>query len=190
MSEPDTDDAGEPRAVLPTARMFAWARNSAAYRLTKSMMTEKQLRDAIIRKARQKFEAIEDEHLQALAAEAVRFGYQNKALDDRTFAEVSARSGARSGKSRRVIAQKLAIKGVDRELAREALSDTDDFQAAIVHARKRRLGPFRRADVTEPNDDKEMASFGRAGFSFEIGRRVLDLTLEEAEEIMFNTQRL
>jgi regulatory protein len=175
---------------MPTARMFAWARNSAAYRLTKSMLTEKQLRDAILRKARQKFEALEEEHLQALAAEAVRFGYQNKALDDRAFADVSARSGARSGKSRRAIAQKLAMKGVDRDLAREALADSDDFFAAVVHARKRRLGPFRRPDRTGEGDDKEMASFGRAGFSFEIGRRVLSLTREDAEDILLSAQRL
>ncbi|MGH6808686.1 MAG: hypothetical protein ACREEJ_17875, partial [Ensifer adhaerens] len=47
----------------PTARMLSWARNSAVYRLERQMMTEKQLFDAITRKARQKFEDISQEQL-------------------------------------------------------------------------------------------------------------------------------
>lgn len=42
----------------PTSRMLSWARNSTIYRLERRMMTEKQLSDAIAKKAKQKFEDI------------------------------------------------------------------------------------------------------------------------------------
>jgi regulatory protein len=43
---------------IPTRRMQSWAKNSTIYRLGRQMMTEKQLFDAISRKAKQKFEGI------------------------------------------------------------------------------------------------------------------------------------
>ena len=168
----------------PTARMFAWARNSAAYRLSRAMMTERQLRDAISRKARQKFEGIGDAQVLALADAAIRFAYDNKALDDRAYAEFSTRAATRSGKSRRTIAQKLSIKGVDRDMALDAVKGADDLFAAVVPARKRRLGPFRREKLEEGQLAKEMASFARSGFGYEIGRRILAMTAEDAEEIL------
>jgi regulatory protein len=45
---------------IPTTRMQSWARNSAIYRLGRQMLTERQLFDAISRKAGQKFEGISD----------------------------------------------------------------------------------------------------------------------------------
>jgi regulatory protein len=181
MRDPDDDETeNEP----PTARMFAWARNSAVYRLSKAMMTERQLRDAIGRKARQKFEQIGDMQVSALADAAVRFAYDNLALDDQTYAEVSTRSATRSGKSSRAIARKLSIKGIDRDMAAEAIKAADDFFAAVVHARKRRLGPFRREPLEEGRLAKEMASFARGGFNYETGRRILAMTTRDAEDVL------
>lgn len=64
-----TDDMGfdgDKPAVEPTSRMLSWARNSALYRLEQRMMTEKQLRDAIMRKARERFETISPAQIKAL----------------------------------------------------------------------------------------------------------------------------
>ena len=169
---------------VPTPRLLAWARNSAAWRLSRAMMSEKQLRDAIIRKARTKFDPVSDAQLAAMAEAAIRFGHETRALDDENFAGIATRSAVRSGRSKRAIAQKLAQKGIDRETAQTALSDADDFYAALVHARKRGFGPFRRQEPDENRFNKEMASFGRAGFSFEIARRVLDMDRDEAEEAL------
>ena len=97
--------------------MLSWARNSALYRLEQRMMTEKQLRDAIMRKAREKFEDISPAQVRALGEFAVTFAYGIKALDDTAFAEITVRSGQRSGKSKRGLAQKLQVKGIARETA-------------------------------------------------------------------------
>ncbi|WP_144578574.1 recombination regulator RecX [Agrobacterium sp. DE0009] len=182
-----TDDMefdGDKPAVEPTSRMLSWARNSALYRLEQRMMTEKQLRDAIMRKARVKFETISTAQVRALGDFAVRFAYDIKALDDTAFAEITVRSGQRSGKSKRGLAQKLQLKGVDRETAAVALQETDDLIAAISFARKRAFGPFRRVEFDEKRKAKEFSAFARNGFSFEIGAKVMSMTTEEAENIL------
>jgi len=168
----------------PTNRMQSWARNSTIYRLGRQMMTEKQLSDAISRKAKQKFEDISQAQVRALADLAVKFGYEQGGLNDVAYAEISVRSGVRSGRSKRIMAQKLAIKGIDRETAVTALEGSDDLVAAINFARKRAFGPFRRGDADEKRYNKEMSAFARNGFGFELGRSVLAMSREEAETLL------
>ncbi|SMC67983.1 regulatory protein RecX [Rhizobium sp. RU36D] len=173
--------------VLPTPRMLAWARNSAAYRLSRKMMTERELATAIERKARQKFEGISASQLAALSAAAIDFGRQMLVLDDNTYAEVKVRSAVSSGRSKRVIAQKLAQKGVARDIVEEKLADTDDLRAALIFARKRAFGPFARKVVDDISRNKALAAFARQGFGFSLGARVMAMDLEEAQAVLEET---
>ena len=173
-----------PSSPVPTPRMLSWARNSAAYRLGKRMHTEKQLSQAIARKAREKFEAISDEQVAALSAFAVAFGYDNRALDDVAYADVATRSGQQSGRSKRAISQRLVTKGIDRDTATAAVAEVDDLKAAVILARKRAFGPFRREPPDEKRKMKELSAFARGGFSLKIGRKVYDMSRDEAEEIL------
>lgn len=185
MAEPDSDvydDTTPPDT--PSPRMLSWARNSAIYRLGRSMHTEKQLFDAIARKAREKFENITDAQVKALADSAVTFGYDINALDDRAYAETSSRSGMRSGKSRRAVSQKLTQKGVAKDTAAEAVAEIDDFYAALVLARKRAFGPFRKVALDDKRKAKELSAFARAGFGFDIGKTILSMPIEDAEEAL------
>jgi regulatory protein len=170
--------------VTPTARMLTWVRNSTIYRLERRMMTERQLFDAITRKAKQKFEDITPEQIKALAEAAVKFAYDIKALDDVAYAESATRSAIRSGRSRRAIAQKLSVKGISKEISAQALSETDDLSSAVIMARKRRFGPFRREETDQKRMAKEISAFARNGYSFEIANRVYAMSLEEAEAIL------
>lgn len=183
-SEDETEE--QTAAEAPTPRMLAWSRNSALYRLSRRMMTERELSDAIARKAKQKFEDISEAQVKALSAAAVEFGRTMLALDDTAYAQIRARSSARSGKSKRAIGRKLIEKGVDREIVKQALEDTDDFLSALVFARKRAFGPYRRPDVEvdDKRQAKEFSAFARNGFSFEIGRKVMAMDRDEAEEIL------
>jgi len=174
---------------IPTARMLSWARNSTIYRLERQMMTERQLFDAIIRKAKQKFTDVSEVQLKAIADSAVAFAYEQGGLNDTTYAEIRTRSGVRSGRSKRHIAQKLSQKGVDREVITVALDEADDLLAAVVFARKRAFGPFRRGDGDRDRVTKEMAAFARNGFSFDIGRAVLGMSREEAEDVVVARSR-
>ncbi|MBY3037579.1 MULTISPECIES: recombination regulator RecX [Rhizobium] len=169
---------------IPTSRMLSWARNSAIYRLERRMMTEKQLFDAITRKAKEKFEGISAAQLKAIADFAVKFAYDNKVLDDSAYAEISTRSAVRGGKSKRAIAQKLAAKGVSSDKVEAALKEADDLYAAAIFARKRAFGPFRRVELDEKRKAKELSAFARNGFSFDIGRKVFEMSVEDAEEVI------
>lgn len=179
MTEPPADDE---EASAPTPRMLAWVRNSAAYRLSRKMMTERELADAIARKAKQKFEGISETQLVRLKSAAVEFGRTMLALDDASYAGIRAKSSARAGKSKRAIARKLMDRGVDRQIIDQALAEADDLQAALIFARKRAFGPFRRVERDEKRQARELSAFTRNGFSFEIGRKVMEMDRDEAEE--------
>ncbi|MNY70817.1 hypothetical protein D3C86_2090260 [compost metagenome] len=56
--------------------------------------------------------------------------------------------------------------------------------AAVIFARKRAFGPFRRVALDEKRKSKEFSAFARNGFGFEIGAKVMAMTVEEAEEIV------
>ncbi len=110
------------------------------------------------------------------------------AVSDRTFAETRTRSLVRGGRSRRAVAAHLAAKGVGTETARAALDaeETDELAAALVLARRRRIGPFR---IGDGDRRRELAMLARAGFSQAIASAVLRMPHEEAEEIVIRLRR-
>lgn len=174
----------EALAALPTARMLAWTRNATLSRLERRMMTEKELSEAIVKKAKVKFEGITEDQLQALSAAAVALAYEQKALDDGAYARQKTDAAVRNGKSKRFIAQTLSAKGVDAETTASALQDTDDLYAAVVFARKRGFGPFRRGEIDDKRKAKELSALARNGFGFTIGSAVFEMSRDEADVIL------
>jgi regulatory protein len=95
--------------------------------------------------------------------------------------------------SGRLTRQRLQIAGVGRDDVDKAMAGLDeelgtdsakrDIQAAIAFARRRRLGPFRLKD-REENKPRDLASMARAGFAYELARKVIESsdpdTLDEA----------
>jgi len=170
----------------PTPRMLSWTKNSTIYRLERQMLTEKQLSDAIRRKAKEKFDGITEAQIRACADFALKFAHDVGGLDDTAYAGIATRSGVRSGRSKRAIAQRLAVKGIAGETATVALEEADDLYAAVVMARKRAFGPFRKIDLDEKRQAKELSAFARGGFGFDLAKKVFGMSLEDAEEILFS----
>ncbi|MEI7606770.1 MAG: RecX family transcriptional regulator [Rhodospirillaceae bacterium] len=123
--------------------------------------------------------------------EALILRYQASGLlNDAVYAEAKAVSLRRRGASARAIRDKLAAKGVEAEVAASALARTDedgghaegadsaDEEAARALARRRRLGPFRPDSARAEHRTKDLAALGRAGFSYETARRVIDGTID------------
>jgi regulatory protein len=102
-------------------------------------------------------------------------------LDDQRYAAAKAATLRRRGGSRRAISGRLAQHGVAAELVAETLQALEeeqgggDLAAACAFIRRRRLGAYRTARVAPEKDmaAKDMAALARAGFAFEIARRVL-----------------
>ena len=100
-------------------------------------------------------------------------------LDENRLAEVSLGRLRARGASRLAIRAKLAARGVeaaaiDRALERETIEEPEaELEAARALARRRRLGPHRPESERAEHRRRDFAALARAGFSFDIVRRVL-----------------
>ena len=107
------------------------------------------------------------------------------AIDDRHFSEPQARKLRRRGASARAILQHLDVKGVPKDVIAESAgafaSPEDDREAAILLARRRRLGPFRATSRTE-HRQRDLAALGRAGFGYVLAASIIDAPSQEMLE--------
>ena len=114
------------------------------------------------------------------------------AVSDAAFAESRAKTLVRGGRSSRSIQMRLVAKGVASDLARSA-SDADaetELAAALVLARKRRIGPYRMAEQADAMIRlKEVALLARAGFSRDIAEQALATAREDAERRIFDLRK-
>jgi len=198
-------------------------REAALTHLARFATTEQGLRDVLTRRLRRWAVRAERADLDAetiasavaacmdlipgIVMDMVRIG----ALDDTTFAMSRARGMTRAGRSRRAVAVHLAQRGVGQDDTTAALdaalgerSDTTahdhELGAALVLARKRRLGPFSRPFLPSDPDDpdaeepphsrahaemqthtKALAVFARNGFERSVAEAALCMEPEEAE---------
>lgn len=104
-------------------------------------------------------------------------------IDDSRYAGMKARSLFNSGRSGRAIGAYLAQRGVASEVIGDALEnraeeagnpEEPDLEAARRFARKKRLGPHRPPDQRAEKRDRDMVALGRAGFSWQIAKTVVD----------------
>ncbi|MBF0247257.1 MAG: RecX family transcriptional regulator [Alphaproteobacteria bacterium] len=113
-------------------------------------------------------------------------------LDDAAYAENRARSLMARGLAARSIRMKLLEKGVgsdDIDAALAALTEETadpELHAAVKLARRRRLGPYTPdADKRAERRDRDLAALARAGFSYDMARRVVDADdPQELEELI------
>lgn len=114
-------------------------------------------------------------------------------LNDELYSEGMVTSLRRRGQSRQAIRQKLAAKGLESDLIDEKLEAHDgaiyetpadaEFSAAVKMARRKKLGPFAKDNRKTP--ENAMAAMGRAGFSYDVIKKVLGLGRDEAEEYLY-----
>ncbi len=111
---------------------------------------------------------------------------QAGAVSDAAFAQSRARSLARAGRSRRAIGAQLVKAGVPGQLAGDATprDDAGELAAALIHARKRRMGPWRTAEPAPETARRELGSLARAGFAHATAARALRLARDEAETLI------
>ena len=116
----------------------------------------------------------------AAVTDALINRYQSSGLlDDANYARLRAESLHGRGASARLIRTRLMAKGVDAEDIDAALAALDDLTmdtelaAACNYARRRRIGPWRRAD-REAHREGDLAALGRQGFGYETARKVIE----------------
>jgi regulatory protein len=102
-------------------------------------------------------------------------------LNDQIFAEGMVSSLRRNGKSKKAILMKMTHKGLANDLTAQKLTEFDEREhgggaesemtAALRFAQKKKLA------TKEP--EKALAAMARAGFSYDIARKILNAELED-----------
>lgn len=124
--------------------------------------------------------------IEAVIAKLVRL----KLIDDEAFAAQRSLSLRRRGGSVRQIRGRLRLAGIDADNIERALDTADaeftagddgagELRAALRLAERRRLGPY-RLKQRQDYRDRDLAALARAGFSFDIARRVIEAPSVEA----------
>jgi regulatory protein len=106
-----------------------------------------------------------------LVAQMAGLGYVN----DRQFAEMRAAALVRRGYGRRRIDADLRFAGIgDDDLAAAAPSDDDEArEAALVFARRKRIGPFGKDALDPIARRRAFAAMVRAGHPLDIIKEIL-----------------
>lgn len=161
-------------------------RNIALYHLERFATNAENLRRVLERrvyKAARHHETDIDQAKQWIS-ELIDGLVRSGAIDDSRYAEGKTLSMLRRGQSIRKVRSYLTSKGVDRETTEKALvaaaetMGNPDLQAARTYAMRRRLGPFRTNTLTQESKQKELAALGRAGFQYDVARKIVEAETE------------
>ena len=178
----DDDQRKSPRKVSPAA-----LERAAIHYLERFSSSSANLRRLLKAKAERSVREHDTDReeaagwVEAVLAKLSGLGY----LDDGRYAMTRARSLNAKGRSASAIRMDLSARGVDPQSAAAALealseqADDPELAAAASLARRRRLGPFRPEEQRADLRAKDLATFARAGFSFQTARRVVDAASPE-----------
>ena len=164
--------------------------NKALHYLGRYASTATRLEAVLHRFALRKLPGEDPERMATLVRRKVGQCVERGYVDDGQFALRKAESMRLEGASRSKIRQKLRHAGIGDRLIDEAIERRDaetgpdaESEAALVYARRRRLGPFARTERSGDDwRERHFGSLARAGFSPEVVRFVLDFESAEVAE--------
>jgi regulatory protein len=146
--------------------------------------TQGKLRDYLQRKLRERGWDGEGDgdsgpDLERLIGRYVELGY----VDDAGWARMKAGSLLRRGYGARRVGEALGHAGLDEALREDVRPDeATERRAALVLARRRRLGPFGAQEADRPLREKHIGAMLRAGHRLDVARAIIDAeTPEDAE---------
>ena len=115
---------------------------------------------------------------------------KNKFIDDKFYSSTKAKSLIRRGSSINKIRNHLLSKGIrDKYIEDTILQIKDnnkdqDFFSAIKVCKKKRIGPSRDENNRTLFYKKDISILARLGFSYEISKKVMQLTKDEYLKIV------
>ncbi|MBL6935821.1 MAG: RecX family transcriptional regulator [Alphaproteobacteria bacterium] len=193
------------RRRTPRKATAQYLENAALYHMERFSSSVANLRRIMMAKVERsaRFHGTDRTQGEAQVEDIIARFLRSGLLDDEVYATARAASLRRRGSSSRAIHAKLAAKGVDKSVIQDALAAVEgehpdaEFSAAVTFARRRRIGPFRHhRSATAPKNheedrkenhekerqlrEKELAALGRAGFCFDMARRIVDAQSEES----------
>ena len=172
-----------------------YLQNAATFYVERYPGTAEGLRRVLqrrVRKAQMAAAPVVDNVQQAIDAIVARF-VDTGMVDDRSFAQTKARALHRRGVSTKLMRRKLQLAGVDGDTLDQAMAGLDEelhadprqreWKAAAALVRRRRLGPCRPEKDRKEMRARDLAIMARAGFGYELARKVIDApSLESLDE--------
>ncbi len=174
--------AGTRRRRAPRRISARSLENAALFHLERHAASTESLRSVLRRKAARSRRHHEEDGsgdealIQAVLDKLIRLGV----LDDRAFGEAQVRRLRGRGCSERAVTARLREKGLPEALCRELLeaSELSELEVARTYVRRRRLGPWRPdPEQRAERRTRDLAALARAGFGYEVARRVIDEAL-------------
>ena len=111
-------------------------------------------------------------------------------LNDELYSDSKSRSLLRRGYSLNKINQSLRMKGIDQKFIKQSIEKIKnkeiepDFVSALKLCKRRRIGAIRPNANRELFYKKDMGVLARAGFDYDLSKRVLNLELEEFQKLI------
>lgn len=118
-------------------------------------------------------EGAREEAVDRLVGRFQELGY----VDDEAFAEARGAALGRRGYGERRVAQALKAAGIEEADAEGARASARDgaWASAVRFAERKRIGPFAAVQAERDVRQKAFAAMMRAGHSFEIARRIVEM---------------
>ena len=161
-------------------------RNSAYSYLEKYSSTKQQLRIYLFKKFLKKNHKISNKKELFNLVDIVISGLvEQKLLSDKYYSDAKSKAFFKRGYSLNKIRYSLIKKGVEEKYIKASISkikkdESDpDFFSAIKICKRRRIGPCREESNRSLFYKKDISILARAGFSYEISKKVLDISKEE-----------
>ena len=165
---------------MPQVIISKKLKNKAMHYLSRYASTEKKLTQLLLKFAGKKLPEITIDEAQNYIKETIDWCRKNGYVNDYDYIVVKIRNGRSKGHSTRQIAQKLFHAGLSKSLVSKALKGDEnsfekEFEAALIAAKKKRIGPFSHCPITDQVErTRQMGQLARAGFNYEICKNVFD----------------
>ncbi len=187
----------EPREKKPPKKITSnYLHNAGLYYLQRFSSSSGNFREIMIRKIKRSCAHHTDqdfEHCLEALDETVQKFIDVGLINDETYTRGMVHSLRRQGKSKRAIEAKLRTKNVPQNLVKLKIEEYDEEHkdadteliSALILARKRKIGPYKKESFDENTDiKKHLSIMARAGFSYDTSSIVLKMGVDYAETIV------
>ncbi len=179
---PDEPPSKNNRRLGPRKATARYLENSALHYLQRFATSSANLRRVMMRKVERsaRHHGTDAAKGAEVVEDLIRRYQRSGLLDDSAYAAARTRTLHRRGASIRDIRASLVKKGLGDEDIEAAVAGLTadiaepDLVAAVRFARRRRLGPFGRAEEREDRHRRDLAALARAGFPYDTARRVVE----------------
>jgi len=172
------------KKTAPKIPTKARLRNIALYYLERFESSEDNLRK-VLRRRIDKYAFVDKnynpEQAYLWVDEVIEECLKHNFVNDERFAEFKINDYLRLGKPKRYIEQKLKQKGIDDKIISRIFAENEysEYDIALNFAKKKKLGYFcENEEKRIANRQKDLATMVRAGFDYDVAKKVIDDTLE------------